>query len=164
MADAAPPGRPRPEGRQRHDGAVWPGEAYQRQLAALRRHVGREVYLAEVAEGDLHLSVTFPHRPCRLLAVIDYPAPDPAAQLYPHMLVLDDGRGVNLGRVARVSLGRAYQPEPEQVLFENRPLLRALLFAERRLDRAQIQRLSRAQLGALLGRPPRRRLAGEGED
>ncbi len=143
------------------DGAVWPGEDYRRQVAELRRRVGEEIYLAEVRDDDLHLSVSFAHRPYRLLAVVDYPAPDPAAHLYPHMLVLDDGRGVNLGRIARISLDRPFQPAPEQILFQDTRLNEALLYSERRLSREQVHRLSRAHLGALLGRPPPRRLEGE---
>lgn len=136
--------------------ALWPSPDYDRQVERLRGAVGERVYLVEARVDDLHLSARFSGRSYELLDVIDFPRPDPVRRLYPHLLLLDDGRGINLGRLLRVSLERPYAPAPEFRLFEDRALLARTLAGQRRLSAAQIRRTARRQLAAF-ARAPRRR-------
>ena len=91
-----------------------------------------------------------------LLDVIAFPAPDPERRLYPHMLLLSDGRGLNLGRVARITTGRAFDPEPENILFQEQQLLKNLLFHERMLSNKTVSQVSNFNLARLLGRQAKR--------
>jgi len=84
--------------------------------------------------------------------VIAFPAPDPEKRLYPHMLLLNDGRGLNLGRVARITMGRPFDPSPEDILFQEQQLLKGLLFQERRLSDDTVSQVSKLNLARLLGR------------
>ena len=132
---------------------LWPSASYQRQVQALRAAVGRQVYLVELSVGGGEIGATLTGTPLELLAVLDFPRPDPARGLYPHLVLLDDGRGVNLGRVARISVNRPFAPGPEDILFQPGEAA-AFLFRERRLSPAFIAERSRALLGRLLGHPP----------
>lgn len=84
----------------------------------------------------MHLSGT----PYELLGVIDFPRPDPA-------------RGLNLGRIARVSR-RPFEPEPADVLYLDQAAHHNLLFAERRLSGDFLAQRTRVALGECLGYPP----------
>jgi hypothetical protein len=138
-----------------HDGrtAVWPSPGYARQVAALRRRVGQPIFIAEVSFNGLSIGAVLHSEPRILLAVADFPRPDPSRGLYPHMLVLDDGRGINLGRVARVTAGRAFDPNSEHVLYGDRALQQRTLYRARRLSVRRIAAIVRGQLRVLLGRP-----------
>lgn len=139
---------------------LWPSREYERQVARLRAAVGSSVYLVEAHLDASVPTVTSSGRACELLGVIDYPKPDPGRRLFPHLLLLSDGRGVNLGRVLRVSIDQAYAPDAEHCLFHDAVLERHLLPTERALSRDLIREVSRTQLGELLGRtgPSARRL------
>ena len=141
-------------------GGLWPSAEYDRQLARLREGIGQPVYLVEVKVNDFQLTVTLGNRPATLLSVIDFPAADPVRRLYPHMIVLDDGRGLNLGWIARISTGQAFEPQPGQILYQETRLLQNLLFHERRLSAESIARTSKRNLAALLGQSAPK-LAGE---
>ncbi len=132
--------------------SLWPSAEYAQQLARLRDSVGETVYLARLNHSDIHLSVTLENRPLILLDVIDFAAHDPARGLYPHMLILDDGRGVNLGQVLRVCRDRAFAPEAAQILFQQRALMEQLLYRPRQLSQSSITSTSRQLLAALLGK------------
>ncbi len=132
------------------DGEVWPGAWYEAQLARLRAGIGQRVYLIEIHESDIHLAVQLNDKPLELLAVVNFPKPDPARHLLPHLIVLSDGRGLNLGRVTRISIGQPFQPAPEEVLYQNAPLHRAMLGGERTLTRERISAISRMNLAELL--------------
>lgn len=134
------------------DEALWPSLEYERQIARLRAAVGCRVYLLEAHLDAAVPTVTSSGKAYELLGVVDYPKPDPARRLFPHLLLLDDGRGVNLGRVLRVSVDQAYAPDPEHCLFSDAALERRLLPAQRALSRDLIREVSRTQLGELLGR------------
>jgi hypothetical protein len=67
------------------------------------------------------------------------------------MILLDDGRGVNLGRIARISRDRPFGPESAQVLFQDRRSVEALLTRERQLSKELIAQRSRQLLGEILG-------------
>jgi len=133
------------------EGGLWPSAEYDRQIARLRRHLGAEVYLVEVRFNDLSLAVHVGNQPVRLLAVSDFPAADPARRLYPHMIVLDDGRGLNLGWIARISRERPFDPAPGQILYQERRLLQQLLYHARQLSDETVALTSRRNLAAMLG-------------
>ena len=132
---------------------LWPSADYHRQVERLRAAIGERVYLVELVESAIQLSVHLSGTPFELLAVIDFPRPDPARGLAPHLLLLDDGRGVNLGRIARVSR-RPFAPEPADLLYLDRAAHENLLFAERRLSPEFLARRTRLALGECLGYSP----------
>lgn len=131
-------------------GRLWPSAEYDAWVRRLREAVGERVYVLELRLSDTHLAYRLTDRPVELLDVLPFPRPDPARRLFPHMLLLGDGRGVNLGRVVRVSVGQAFAPEARALLYQERFLVQAL-GAERRLSREQVARVSHAELGRLLG-------------
>jgi len=137
-------------------GELWPSADYARQLEALRAAVGRPVYLVELAATPTHLGIRQTGQPRVLVDVIEFPQPDPARGLAPHMIILDDGRGINLGQVLRISLERPFDPSPAQVLYQDNELRQQLLLRERRLSRRFIAQRARLLLGQALGRsaPP----------
>ena len=130
---------------------VWPSADYQRQVERLRAAVGNTVYLIELAASPISLGIRQTGQAHVLLDVIDFARPDPARGLAPHMIVLDDGRGINLGQLVRVSLERAYGPSPTQTLYLDRELQQQLLLRERRLSKAFIRQHAHRLLGQVLG-------------
>lgn len=131
---------------------LWPSPAYTSQIERLRAAVGETIYLVELVESAAQLGVRLTDSPFVLLGVIDFPRPDPARGLAPHLILLDDGRGVNLGRIARITLNRAFSPAPTDLLYLDAEAHRNLLFAERRLSHDFIAQRSRAVLGQFLGK------------
>jgi hypothetical protein len=87
-------------------GGLWPSPDYARQVEQLRCALGETIYLAELEPGATQLGIRLADRPYVLLGVIDFPRPDPTKGLAPHLILLDDGRGVNLGRIARIARRR----------------------------------------------------------
>lgn len=130
--------------------ALWPSADYHRQLRRLRGAIGETIYLAELCETDVQLGVRLTDRPYQLLGLVDFPRPDPARGLAPHLILLDDGRGVNLGRIARISR-RPFRPDASDLLYLDRATHRDLLFADRRLSKAFIGERAQAALGQVLG-------------
>jgi hypothetical protein len=135
--------------------ALWPGPEYSRQVECLRAAIGETVYLVELASTDVQLGIRQTGRPYLLLDVVPYPRPDPTQGLAPHLILLDDGRGVNLGRIARISLEQPFAPAPHQVLYRDPLATDRLLFADRTLSPALIAERSQQLLGQVLGREPR---------
>ncbi len=132
-------------------GHLWPSPDYHQQVGRLRAAVGETIYLVELEATAVQLAVRITDRPYTLLGVVDFPRPDPTTGLAPHLVILDDGRGVNLGRIARISIGQAFSPTPAETLFQDRATLQTLLFQERRLSQAQIAQRSKQVLGEYLG-------------
>jgi len=137
-----------------HSGQLWPTPDYAVQVERLRSAIRHPVYLVELVPTEINLGVHYTDKPYVLLDVLDFPRPDPAKGLAPHMLLLDDGRGVNLGRIARVSTASPFNPTPAQILYTDREALQRLLFVERRLSQQFIAARSRALLGQLLAKVP----------
>ncbi|MFO8154071.1 hypothetical protein [Thioalkalivibrio sp.] len=137
---------------QQHPGQLWPSADYQRQVECLRSAVGRTVYLVELAASPITLGVRQTGQAHVLVDVIEFARPDPARGLAPHMIVLDDGRGINLGQLVRVSVDRAYDPSAAQTLYLDRELQQQLLLRKRRLSRAFIAHRARLLLGQVLGK------------
>jgi hypothetical protein len=133
------------------EGLLWPSPDYVRQVDELRAAIGETVYVAEVELTEVQLGVRMTDKPYVLLGVVDFPRPDPAKGLAPHLVLLDDGRGVNLGRIARISRSRPFGPAPTDVLYRDEPILQGLLFNERQLTPAFIAAQSKRLLGELLG-------------
>lgn len=133
------------------DGHLWPPPDYGRQLDALRAAVGETVFVAELELTDVQLGARLTDKPYVLLGIVDFPRPDSERGLAPHLVLLDDGRGVNLGRIARITRSRPFSPSPNEVLYQDEPVLHGLLFSERRLSLEYIAHQSRRLLGELLG-------------
>jgi hypothetical protein len=129
---------------------LWPSAHYDAQVEGLRAAVGTTVYVAELRETETRLGVQITDHAYELLGVVDFPRPDPGRGLAPHLIVLDDGRGVNLGRIARISR-RPFQPTPDEVLYLDHEADRTLLFADRRLSKTFIGGRARAALSQVLG-------------
>lgn len=91
-------------------GRLWPSPEYTRQVEQLRAAVGETVYLVELEATQVQLSVRLTDRPYTLLGLVGFPRPDPIQGLAPHLVLLDDGRGVNLWRIARITTGRPFSP------------------------------------------------------
>ena len=134
-------------------GRLWPSPEYTRQVAQLRAAVGETIYLVELEATEVQLGVRLTDRPYTLLGLVDFPRPDPIKGLAPHLVLLDDGRGVNLGRIARITTGRPFSPAPADILFQDRVALQALLFRERQLSKALIAQRAKQLLGEVLGQP-----------
>ncbi len=140
-------------------GGLWPSASYTRQIAALKAAVGKKIYLVELKPSDINLGIRLSNTPHELLAVIDFPRPDPNQGLAPHLLLLDDGRGVNLGRIARISLNTPFSPSAPDILYQNASLMDTLLLRDRQLSKAFIGARSQALLGRLLGKPALQQVA-----
>jgi hypothetical protein len=133
-------------------GRLWPSPEYTRQVERLRAAVGETIYLVEIAATEVQLGIRLTGKPYVLLGLVDFPRPDPLKGLAPHLILLDDGRGVNLGRIARITREHPFNPAPADLLFQDREASQALLAGSavvRRLHRAARQGL----LGEVLGVP-----------
>ncbi len=131
---------------------LWPDEHYRAQLERLRGAIGRTVYLIELHPSAMQLGISLTGTAYVLLDVLPFPRPDPTRGLAPHMLVLDDGRGVNLGRIVRVS----YQPftaDAVEIVYQDAHAAETLVFAPRRLCQERIAECSRQALAMILGKP-----------
>ena len=137
---------------------LWPSAADHQQVAQLRQAVGEPVFLAELHDTAINAGVRFSDQPFVLLDIIDYPQPDPYRQLCPHMLILDDGRGINLGRIVRVSRKQAFGPAEGDILFCNAEFIEEVLLAPRALSRESIANTSREILSLMFGDEPGRLL------
>lgn len=133
-------------------GRLWPSLAYSRQVEKLRGAIGKRIYLVELKPDDINLGIHLSDTAHELLAVVDFPRSDPAVGLAPHLIVLDDGRGVNLGRIARISMDTPFNPPKNLVLYEDRFLMDELLRRERRLSHEFTGERSRELLARVLGK------------
>ncbi|WP_428606333.1 hypothetical protein [Sedimenticola sp.] len=140
---------------------IWPSAGYNRQIERLKQAIGRQIYLVELKQEAINLGIRYSDTPFELVAVIDFPRPDPARGLAPHLILLDDGRGINLGRIARITLDTPYSPPTENILYQESFLVERLLLRERRLSEASIAERSKLLLGRFLGKRPNKQLTGE---
>lgn len=132
---------------------LWPAPEYFHYLARLKQAIGTPVFIAEINITAINLGVKLSATPLTLLAIVDFPKPDPYKQLYPHLLIFEDGRGINLGHLARISL-QAFNPTPDEVLYANHTFNQAILFAPRSLSRESIRSTSTALLAEIFGDQP----------
>ncbi len=135
------------------DTNLWPSASYRQGVERLKAAVGRPVYLAEILISETQASARITDRPFELLAVVDFPRPDPAKRLFPHLIIVDDGRGINLGHIARISLNTPFDPPEQDLLFEDRGYLAGYLFAESGFTKEWIAAHSKRSLGQWLGKP-----------
>lgn len=142
---------------------LWPSPDYFQFLERLKNSIGLPVYVAEINMTAINLGVKLSSTPLTLLAIVDFPQPDPYKQLCPHMLIFDDGRGINLGHIARISL-QAFNPEPRHLLYSNRSFNQEVLFAPRTLSRESIRATSTALLAEVFGDVPGRLLASSASE
>ncbi|MCW9023124.1 MAG: hypothetical protein OQK73_00440 [Gammaproteobacteria bacterium] len=133
------------------EGCLWPSKEYDEQVNYLKQSIGQDIYLLEVNYSDIYITLSQIGRAHNLLDVIDFPSPDPEKYLYPHMIITDDGRGLNLGRVARITVNHAFMPEEEDIIYREHFMLKQLAYCERRLSNKSIQRASKVQLAKILG-------------
>jgi len=134
-------------------GDFWPSDAYDEQIQLLQKNTGSDIYIVEVIFNDINIAVNMDSKPIKLLDVIKFKGHDPQRRLYPHMLILEDGRGLNLGWIARISCNKPFDPEPQDILYLESTLLEQLLFHERQLNEKLIAKNSREYLAAVLGKP-----------
>ncbi|MBU0500842.1 MAG: hypothetical protein KJ558_05615 [Gammaproteobacteria bacterium] len=142
MEPPAPPG----------EGRIWPSPGYLHQVERLKGAIGQRIYLVEIKPGDINLGVRLSDTSYELLGVLDFPRPDPLKGLAPHLLLLDDGRGLNLGRVIRVSINSPFSPPEADILYQESFLMERLLTRESQLTKETIAARSRMLLGRLLGK------------
>jgi hypothetical protein len=138
---------------------LWPTQEYYQQVERLRAAIGQPLFIVEISATDINAGVKFTDKALTLLGIADYPQPDPYRQLCPHLLILDDGRGVNLGRIARITINNAYSPASEHILFTNHEFMQNVLAAPRSLSRESIAATSRALLEQIFGDTPGQYLA-----
>lgn len=131
---------------------IWPSADYSRQVERLKQAIGQPIYLVELKPEDIHMGIRFSDTAFELVDVVDFPRPDPARGLAPHLIVLDDGRGINLGRIARITIDTPYSPPSENILYQESYLMDRLLLRERRLSETSIAERSKLLLGRFLGK------------
>lgn len=137
---------------------LWPPPDYYRYLERLKQAIGTQVFIAEINVTAVNLGVKMSDEPLTLLSIVDFPRPDPYKKLCPHLLVFEDGRGINLGHIARISI-QAFNPNPEQLLYTNQAFMQEILFAPRNLSRESIRATSTAFLAEIFGNQPGQLLA-----
>ena len=133
-------------------GQLWPPVEYFQQLSRLYDSIGEDIYLVPLLESNQRLTFSMTGKPHKLIAIIDFPEPDPEQHLYPHMLVFADGSGLNLGKILKISRKTAFNPDIKDVLYEDRPMQNVLMYTPRKLNREYIQFVSRFALGEILGK------------
>ncbi len=133
-------------------GRLWPSSAYTRQIDRLRNATGQKIYLVELKPGNINMGIRLSDTAYELLDVIEFPRPDPIKGIAPHLILLDDGRGINLGRIARITLNTPFSPTDSDILYQDRFLMESLLLRDRRLTKASIAATSKALLGRVLGK------------
>ena len=142
----------RSTGEEELTGGLWPSSNYKRQIEALKKAIGKEIFLVELKPGSINLGIRMSDTAYQLLGVIDFPKPDPEKGIAPHLLLLDDGRGINLGRIARVTVNTPFSPATADILYQDAFLMKSLLTRDRQLTKASIAARSKALLGRLLGK------------
>jgi len=133
-------------------GQLWPSEDYAEQIERLRSAVGARIFLVEIHPTEINVGTCLSDTDYELVGVVEFPKPDPARGLAPHLILLDDGRGVNLGRIARISVRRPFSPAPDDILYQVPSLLRNFLFRDRILSKVFIAERSRVLLNEVLGK------------
>jgi hypothetical protein len=132
---------------------LWPSQYYLRQINVLKNAIGQNIFLVEFKKGITHLGVRYSGKALELLDVISFPRPDPTNRIAPHIIILSDGRGVNLGRVARITVNKPFSPSTADILYQDSFLMDEFLMRERRLSKESIAACSKALLGDILGKP-----------
>ena len=138
---------------------LWPHADYYQQVEHLRQLIGQPLYIVEINSMEINAGVRFSDKALTLLAIVDFPRPDPYRQLCPHILILDDGRGINLGRIARITINTAFVAKADDLVFINQDFVDNVQFAPRTLSKAFIHQTSQLLLAQLFGKMPDKLLA-----
>lgn len=141
-----------------HKEEIWPQANYSEQIKQLKKNIGRKIFIMEAKFSGMHITPIQDAQPYELLAIVPFPKADPTQHLLPHLLVLDDGRGINLGRIIRITIESAYTMASEQTLFNNLSLKKMLIHEKRSLSKYSIHNTSKKELANLLGYPMPRRM------
>jgi hypothetical protein len=137
---------------QNANGRIWPSEAYTQQVDALKAAIGSKIYLIEIHQTDINISVSMTDKCYELVDVMAFPRPDPEKVLLPHLILLGDGRGINLGRIARITVNTPFGPPDANILYQDASLMQRFLLQDRRLTQTSIAAKSKALLGRILGK------------
>ena len=133
---------------------LWPKADYYQQVEHLRQLIGQPLYIVEINSTDINAGVRFTDKALTLLAIADYPQPDPYCQLCPHLLIVNDGRGINLGRIARITINTPFVANADDIVFINQDFVDNVLLAPRTLSKAFIRQTSQLLLAQLFGNVP----------
>lgn len=133
-------------------GDLWPSKDYAQQINRLKKAIGKKCYVIELRPTETSLSVHYETRARELVAVVDFPKPEPKRGLYPHNIMFDDGSCINLGRIARVSTDSAFTDKTLVALYKDKFLLNKWVFRKRQLSKASIASHSRKFLGQFIGK------------
>lgn len=133
------------------DTVLWPDSQYYAKLEKLKLLIGRKIYLIEAVVTEINAGIHHTGQVYTLLAIVDYPQPDPKTGLLPHNIILDDGRGVNLGRIIQVSIESAFTAVEKNIIYRNDILLDNLLPHYNLMDKKSLTQISKALLANILG-------------
>ena len=136
--------------KKKFKGKLWPPDSYFQQLKNLYKMLDKPVYIIPLHQNQNSLTFSITGKAIVLVAIINYPKPDPENHIYPHMLVFNDGIGINLGRILRVSINHPFNPGKEDIIYEDKKMQNSLMFRERQLNEESIRLASRAGLSELL--------------
>lgn len=131
---------------------IWPDENYYAKLEKLRHLLGNKIFLIEAVVTEINAGIHHTGQAYTLLSIVDYPQPDPKTGLLPHVIILDDGRGINLGRIIQISIESAFTTADKNIIFKNENLLNKLLSHGNSLDKKSLMNLSKALLADILGK------------
>ena len=135
-----------------HD-SLWPDKQYYEKIEKLKSLIGQKIYLIEAVITDINASVHHTSQAYTLLAIVDYPQPDHKTGLLPHNIIIDDGRGINMGRIIQISTGSAFNPQDENIIFDNLQLLDEIYPSWKRLGNYSLENRSKNLLASLIGKP-----------
>jgi len=133
------------------DGQLWPPEKYYLQLEQLYKKINQSVYIIPLHQNQTSLTFSISSNPLTLIAIVDYPLADPENHIYPHMLVFNNGTGLNLGRILQVCINRPFNPDKEDIIYRDNKMQQTLMFADRQLNEQSIRLASKCSLGEVLG-------------
>jgi hypothetical protein len=69
------------------ENSLWPSQEYKQSVQNLKAAVGQQIYIAEVNFSGTHLSMAMNSTAFELLAVQDFPKPNPQTGLLPHFIM-----------------------------------------------------------------------------
>ncbi len=131
---------------------LWPSPAYAKQVKRLKDSIGSKIYIVELKPSAFDIGIRMSDTAHELIDVIDFPRPDPSKGIAPHIIILDNGCGINLGRIARISVETPFNPPAADILYQDSVLLEHFLFRERRLSKESVAAISKTLLAKVLGK------------
>lgn len=140
---------------------LWPSRNYSQQVEQLKNVIGKTIYIVELCVTEINVGVHHTGHGYELLDVLDYPQPDPKTNLYPHYILLNDGRGINLGRIEQISTEQAFNPPQSKIIYHDQQLLNKLLPHQERFSNESVILTSRFALEELLGKQHAQRLVND---